>query len=81
MSKKETLIRELKEHIESNMLSTEQLKELEKEVKRKEKNLFLAEDYLNSLGISTRTEYNMYRPAYDILCDLGEYLSKNKEKS
>ena len=39
----------------------------------------LAENYLESLGIKVRTDmYGFYRNTYDILKDLGEYLSNNK---
>ena len=37
----------------------------------------LAESYLKSLGVNVRTDmYGYYRLTYDILKDLGEYLSK-----
>lgn len=37
----------------------------------------LAEGYLEGLGIKVKTDmYGYYRHAYDILRDLGEYLSK-----
>lgn len=35
-----------------------------------------AVNYLEGLGIKVRTEYGYYRPTYDVLKDLGEYLSK-----
>lgn len=40
----------------------------------------LAENYLESLGIKVRTDmYGYYRHTYDILLDLGKYLSKNNK--
>lgn len=40
----------------------------------------LAENYLTSLGIKVRTDmYGYYRDTYDILLDLGKYLSKNNK--
>lgn len=37
----------------------------------------IAESYLESLGVKVRTDmYGYYRHTYDILLDLGEYLSK-----
>lgn len=36
-----------------------------------------AVNYLEGLGIKVRTEYGYYRNTYDVLRDLGEYLSKN----
>ncbi len=38
----------------------------------------IAEGYLEGLGIKVRTDmYGYYRHTYDILLDLGKYLSKN----
>lgn len=38
----------------------------------------IAENYLESLGIKVKTDmYGYYRHTYDILLDLGKYLSKN----
>jgi hypothetical protein len=43
-----------------------------------QRNVALAESYLNSLGIKVKTDmYGFYRNTYDILLDLGKYLSKN----
>ena len=42
-------------------------------------NVFLAENYLAGLGIQVKTNYGNYRPTYDILKELGEYLSKNNK--
>lgn len=40
----------------------------------------LAENYLESLGIKVKTDmYGYYRHTYDILLDLGKYLSKNNK--
>lgn len=40
----------------------------------------LAENYLENLGIKVRTDmYGYYRHTYDILLDLGKYLSKNNK--
>lgn len=40
----------------------------------------LAESYLESIGIKVRTDmYGFYRHTYDILIDLGEYLSKKSK--
>lgn len=42
-----------------------------------QRKVFLAEGYLEGLGIKVKTDmYGYYRHAYDILRDLGEYLSK-----
>ena len=39
-----------------------------------------AENYVESLGIKVRTDmYGYYRHTYDILLDLGKYLSKNNK--
>lgn len=45
-----------------------------------QQNAFLAESYLESLGIKVKTDvYGYYRKTYDILIDLGKYLSKNNK--
>ena len=47
-----------------------------------QRRVLLAENYLESLGIKVKTDmYGYYRHTYDILLDLGEYISKgNKQK-
>lgn len=43
-----------------------------------QRNVALAESYLESFGIKVKTDnYGYYRHTYDILLDLGKYLSKN----
>lgn len=36
-----------------------------------------AEEWLNSLGIKTRTEYNNLLPTYNLFLEIGEYLRRN----
>ena len=51
-------------------------KTYEEEMEEKQK-VAIAEDYLENLGVKVRTDmYDYYRNTYDILLDLGEYLSK-----
>ena len=51
----------------------------EEEFEEQEK-ISLAENYLESLGIKVKTDmYGYYRRTYDILVDLGDYLSKNNK--
>ena len=49
---------------------------INEELDRQQK-VSLALNYLEGLGIKVRTEYGYYRNMYDVLRDLGEYLSKN----
>ena len=51
-------------------------KTFEEEMDEK-KNVSLAESYLRSLGIVVKTDYGYYQNTYDILNDLGDYLSEN----
>lgn len=45
-----------------------------------QRKVLLAENYLESLGIKVKTDmYGFYRNTYDILLDLGKYLSKNNK--
>lgn len=45
-----------------------------------QRKVLLAENYLKSLSIKVRTDmYGYYRHTYDILLDLGEYLSKKNK--
>lgn len=48
------------------------------EIDRQQK-VSLAVNYLEGLGIKVRTEYGYYRSTYDVLRDLGEYISKNNK--
>lgn len=58
-------------------LSYSKTPEEEFEERRK---VLLAENYLESLGIKVKTDmYDFYRNTYDILLDLGKYLSKNNK--
>lgn len=51
-------------------------KSFEEEIEEKRK-VLIAEAYLESLGVKVKTdEYGYYRNTYNILLDLGEYLSK-----
>lgn len=51
-------------------------KTFEEEMEEKQK-VAIAECYLEGLGIKVKTDmYDYYRNTYDILLDLGEYLSK-----
>lgn len=51
-------------------------KTFEEEMEEKQK-VAIAEGYLEGLGIKVKTDmYDYYRNTYDILLDLGEYLSK-----
>lgn len=60
-----------------NSLSYSKTPEEEFEEQRK---VLLAETYLESLGIKVRTDmYGYYRHTYNILLDLGNYLSKNNK--
>lgn len=60
-----------------NSLSYSKTPEEEFEEQRK---VLLAETYLESLGIKVKTDmYGYYRHTYDILLDLGNYLSKNNK--
>lgn len=49
------------------------------EIRDDEYKASLAASYLEGLGIKVKTEYGFYRHSYDILKDLGEYLSKNNK--
>lgn len=54
-------------------------KSIEEEYEEQQ-NAFRAESYLKSLGIKVKTDmYDYYRNTYDILIDLGKYLSKNNK--
>lgn len=77
--------------LEFNQINTEKLSSLlcgqgtltysetaDNEIDRQRK-VLSAVNYLESLGIKVRTEYGYYRNTYDILRDLGEYLSKNND--
>ena len=47
-----------------------------------ERKVSIAENYLEGLGIKVKTDmYGYYRDTYDILKDLGEYLSKNIDEA
>ena len=48
---------------------------IDEELDRQQK-ILSATNYLEGLGIKVRTEYGYYRNTYDLLRDLGEYLSK-----
>ena len=51
-------------------------KTFEEEMEEKRK-VAIAEGYLEGLGVKVKTDmYDYYRNTYDILLDLGEYLSK-----
>ena len=51
-------------------------KTFEEEVEE-QRRVSIAEGYLEGLGIKVKTDmYGYYRNTYDILLDLGEYLSK-----
>lgn len=51
-------------------------KTFEEEMEEKQK-VDIAESYLEGLGVKVKTDmYDYYRNTYDILLDLGEYLSK-----
>ena len=53
-------------------------KTFEEEMEEKRK-VTIAEGYLEGLGVKVRTDmYGYYRNTYDILLDLGEYLSKKQ---
>lgn len=49
------------------------------EYEEEDKTLQSAVNYLEDFGIKVQTEYGYYRNTYDILRDLGEYLSKNNK--
>jgi len=52
-------------------------KTFEEELEEKRK-VAIAEGYLEGLGVKIKTDmYGYYRNTWDILLDLGEYLSKN----
>ena len=52
-------------------------KTFEEEMEEKRK-VSIAENYLEGLSIKVKTDmYGYYRHTYDILLDLGEYLSKH----
>jgi len=56
-------------------------KTYEEEMEEKRK-VAIAEGYLENLGIKVRTDmYDYYRNTYDILLDLGEYLSKKNTEN
>lgn len=58
-------------------LTYERTYEEEMEEQRK---VSIAEGYLKGLGVKVKTDmYGYYRNTYDILLDLGEYLSKNNK--
>lgn len=56
--------------------SSVHIKTFEEEVDE-QRQVSLAESYLRSLGIEVKTDYGYYRNIYDILNDLGKYLSKH----
>ena len=56
-------------------------KTYEEEMEEKRK-VAIAEGYLENLGVKVRTDmYDYYRNTYDILLDLGEYLSKKNTEN
>ena len=56
-------------------------KTYEEEMEEKQK-VAIAEGYLENLGVKVRTDmYDYYRNTYDILLDLGEYLSKKNTEN
>ena len=49
------------------------------ELNKKQEELFCrAENWLNYLGIKTRTEYNNLLPTYNLFLEIGEYLQRRK---
>ena len=58
-------------------LSTTLCYDLESMQKQEEK-FRRAENWLNSLGIKTRTEYNNVLPTYNLFLEIGEYLQRRR---
>ena len=55
--------------------------QLDKETIAKQDALFeLAENWLNSNGITTRTEYNNLLPTYNLFLNIGEWLNEHTEE-
>lgn len=44
-----------------------------------ESNVQKVVDLLESHGIQVKTKYGYYRPTYDVLKDIGEFMSRYKE--
>ena len=55
--------------------------ELDKDAIAKQEELFeLAENWLNSKGITTRTEYNNILPTYNLFIEIGKYIEEQNSK-
>jgi hypothetical protein len=59
-----------------DLLKLESIKNPEEDLREQEL-VNTAEGYLENLGIKIKTDYGYYRYTYDILKDLGEYLTEN----
>lgn len=47
-------------------------------MQKQEEKFRRAENWLNSLGIKTRTEYNNVLPTYNLFLEIGEYLQRRR---